>query len=97
MSDDEMLKHYSAALDEIYRLRVAAAYEARILENALDYATLPKRVRSRLADAGARLDASACGRDAYGFVTTEQRQTVLNLCRAPLTLTRHEWENRPHV
>lgn len=94
MSDEEMLKHYSAALDEIYRLRVAAAYEARILANVLDYATLPKRVRNMLQNAHQRHEATACGMVAHGHLTAEQRQTVLQLCNAPMTLTRHEWETQ---
>ena len=96
LRDGGMLAHYSAALDEIYRLRVAAAYECRVLENALMYATLPKRVRSRLADARARLEATACGADAHRHVSAESRQIVLRDINAPMTLTRTEWEKRDH-
>ncbi len=96
MSDrEEMLKHYSAALDEIFRLRVAAAYEARAAEALLTYASMPKGVRSGLEAARARMRATAKGwTDIYDHVTADTRAFLLRNCDAPQTLNRHEWENR---
>jgi hypothetical protein len=44
-----VIGHYSDALDEIYELRAALAYEARILEMHLAFKTFPKS-RRRMAE-----------------------------------------------
>lgn len=92
MTDEDMLKHYSAALDEIYALRLMATFEAQVLDGALLYVTLPKRVRALLEEARTRLRATAHGRAAVGHLSAEERRFVVEMCGAPMTLTRHEWE-----
>lgn len=94
MSDDDMLAHYSAALDEIFRLRQAAAWEAHMLGWALMYATLPKRVRAQLETAREALAATARGVDRYSELPAESRALAMAAAKAPPTLTRHQWEHR---
>lgn len=98
MNDEEMC-HYSAALDEIYRLRRALAYEARVVETYLDYKSFPKTRRGVAEEQIKRMRASVIGgsESAYGGV----HHRSLDVEAGELgfdTLTRWEWENkRPGV
>ncbi len=95
LRDGGMLAHYSAALDEIYLLRTAAAFEAQTLQWVLSFSTLPKKVRVVLQNMQGRLKATACGWDAYDYLTAQERYDALANCKgAPMTLTRHEWETK---
>lgn len=97
-SADDMLPHYSAALDEIFRMRKAAAYEARTLAGILVYKSLPAAVRLRLERQHARLVAVARGEvlEAYEQegVTNAGWQEVMRRSGMPMTLTRWQWEHR---
>lgn len=60
--ENEMLSHYSAALDEVYWLRRALAYEARVVEaHTLDISRLGKNRREQLERCIERLKQSALG------------------------------------
>jgi hypothetical protein len=61
MTDDDMLTHYSAALDEIFRLRTALAYEAAVIEAHLGLVTFPKSRRDVAEGQVERMKAAASG------------------------------------
>lgn len=92
MSDDEMLKHYSRALDEIYLLRKILAYEARVTEAHLDYKTFPKSRRSAAETSVKRMREAVHGRGeaAYDGRHDKAYGELQNLGAA--MLTRHQWE-----
>jgi phosphoribosylcarboxyaminoimidazole (NCAIR) mutase len=94
MMGDVDLAHYSAALDEIYRLRCALAYEAEVVAEYLTFATLPTTVRRDVRDQLDRLRAAACGgaQHGYAMVTSETMKRVLREAGASETLTRGSWE-----
>lgn len=91
---DAMLGHYSRALDELWRMRVAAAYEAYVVaENVLEYATLPKAARQELTGLRHRAAAAARGETAAAYkLSTEWQARVMDDAGAPATLTRAQWE-----
>lgn len=88
------MEHYSAALDHIYRLRFACAYEAHVTCNLTTYATLPKVVLQRMNEQIDRLHAAAGGAvdTTYASVGSSETQAVLRAAGAPETLTRAGWE-----
>lgn len=90
----EMLDHYSRALDEIYRLRLALAYEASVLEVGLDgYATIAKGMRERLERAAERMKAAARGSEGLTHLADLRTpDAVLRSVGASSTLTRAQWE-----
>lgn len=92
-----MLAHYSAALDEIWRLRVALAYELAALGAALDYQTLPTGVRQRLERVRDRIQRAGRGEDVHATGRLADKQTLLLDAGIPITLTRHQWENRKTI
>lgn len=92
-ADGVSLPHYSAALDEIYRMRVAAAYEAALIYKLTGY-RLPKTVRTDLANMRARLLRTARGEDAYLRLDGPTVQQVMDEAQMPKTLTRAQWEAR---
>lgn len=92
MSDGDMLKHYSAALDEIYRLRAALAYEARVIEAHLLYKTFPKGRRAMATAQVARMREAAAGNASEVYPINFYR--TLEEAGLRPTLTRHAWENR---
>lgn len=94
--DGEMLAHYGAALDEIYRLRRALAYEAAVLKVHLDYKTFPKTRREVAEGQIRRMQDSARGKSqrAYGGTNTASLAVALSEAGAPQSLTRHAWEHR---
>ncbi len=90
---DEMLKYYSAALDEIFRLRTALAYEAGVIKAHLDYRTFPQGRRYVAEQQVERMRASAQGRSEQAYAETSR--TSLRHVRQQLaieTLTRGHWE-----
>lgn len=91
---DGMLAHYSRALDEIYRMRVAAAFDAQVADGLLHgFAGLPKNVRYQLDAMRERLRAAARGESETAYaVDGELRARVLDNADAPATLTRGQWE-----
>lgn len=95
-ADEEMIGHYSAALDEIRRLRSLAAYEAAALEKVLDMATLPRTANRHLRKLRERLLDVACGRAdvTLAEVSATDRRAALVAAGAPPGLTRHQWEER---
>lgn len=88
-----MLRHYSAALDEIYRQRRAAAYEAHIIAGVLAFASLPKGAREQLEDLRERLWLTAKGEHRlYDHVDGDCWQRTMQTAGMRPTLTRTEWE-----
>jgi hypothetical protein len=90
-----MLGHYSRALDEIYKLRRALAYEARVTTGLLNYASLPKGASERIETMGNRLRAAARGEVdlAYGMRSGEGQRLLMDAGALP-TLTRQRWEKQ---
>lgn len=89
------IAHYSAALDEIYRLRTALAYEARVTQAHLNYATFPKSRRKVAEQQMARMLAAAVGESARAY--SEIGHQSLMFCREQAgmgLLTRGGWEAR---
>lgn len=91
---DAMLAHYSRALDELWRMRVAAACEAHVVaEKVLEFSTLPKAARRLLVEVSHRTAAAARGEVAAAYRTSaEFEQMVMREAGAPPTLTRAQWE-----
>jgi hypothetical protein len=95
MNDEEM-SHYSAALDEVFRLRRALAYEAAGLRVHLDYATFPKS-RHKVAEGQVeRMQAAARGEAeaAYAGIPSSSLRHTFLISGAKETLTRSAWEQR---
>lgn len=88
------LAAYSAALEEIYRLRCALAYEALINREYLTYATLPKSIRREIVKRANRMHDAARGRvaEAYAGVDSYLMQELMEEAGASPTLTRAQWE-----
>lgn len=88
--------HYSAALDEIYRLRCALAYEAQVTEAHLDYVTFPKSRRQVAEEQVGRMRQAARGEvePTYRQASSLSMKHCLAEAGASPTLTRHQWENR---
>lgn len=85
--------HYSRALDEIYRLRVALANEANHVENMLTLATFPRGQRIIARAAVERMRRAARGETAQAYQEIMPfRQPLLRSAGAPETLTRGAWE-----
>jgi hypothetical protein len=92
---DALLPYYGAALDEIYRLRAALAYESHVLKAHLELKTFPKSRRSLAGEQVSRMRATA----RYG---TQGRRHATNLffdsktaledAGASDVLTRDMWE-----
>jgi hypothetical protein len=97
--NDEEMAHYSAALDEIFRLRTALAYEAGVTEVHLSYKTFPKTRRPIASEQTRRMRDAAIGHSehAYGGV----HSASLRIARKDAGmngLTRWQWESeRPGV
>lgn len=89
-----ILLAYSKALDEVYRLRRALAYEARVVEAHLGYKTFPKTRRKIAEEQVERM--RLCARGEAGVVYAGVNYTSLNAALraagASETLTRAQWE-----
>lgn len=85
---------YTAALDEIYRLRVALAMEARIMESAMTYRTVPKTLVDKLKLAVTRCREAARGNSAvvYAPYPVEVKKHALRLAGASPGATRDNFE-----
>jgi hypothetical protein len=85
---------YSAAIDEIYMLRAALAMEARLMESAMGYRTVPKILCDKFKNAVIRARAAATGRvyETYSAYPVAARHQALRLAGARTSLTRHEFE-----
>jgi hypothetical protein len=96
MTNDDMLFHYSAALDEIYRLRQALAIEARSTEAHLQFKTFPKSQRPYAERQIARMRAAARGEatQAYQDFDSVRSENALRAAGADVSLSRHQWEAR---
>lgn len=95
MSDGEaeLVDLYGRALDEVYRLRTALAYEAHLLESHLGLATFPKSRRRSAAASVIRMRDSAVGAYASAYASVEDYW--LRMIRNDLgieTLTRAQFE-----
>lgn len=89
---------YSEALDEIYALRRALAYEAQVLDaQLLDLRALGKGRRRILDQASERMRDAARGRVTVAYSGTSSRSLASALERAgiPDCLTRIQWETEP--
>lgn len=86
--------HYSRALDEIFELRAALAYEARVIEAHLGLATFPKSRRGIAEEQITRMRAACRGdvRESYWSVSPGVRDGLLVAAGASPTLTRGQWE-----
>lgn len=89
-----LMEHYSQALDEIYRLRAAMAYEAAIIKAHCEYKTFPQSRRRIAGEQVERMHQSARGRskDAYSGQRAWMAKDTLIDAGASETLTRWEWE-----
>lgn len=88
------LAHYSRALDEIYHLRTALAYEAGVLTAHLEYATFPKSRRVVAEEQIQRMRQAAQGltRQAYSGIESWALDSARRESRVG-TLTRNQWES----
>jgi hypothetical protein len=96
MSDDMLVEeHYSAALDEIYRLRRALAYEAGVLKAHLGYKTFPKSRRRHADEQVARLLDAARGHAvrAYADIPHAYIRSAVADAGVKQTFSRHDWES----
>lgn len=92
---EEMLDHYSAALDEIYLLRAQFAYEARGREADLTLKTFPKS-RRRFAEQSIDRMRDAADGKVKGVSNHLSLEGGIGYRRllGDRTLTRSQWENR---
>ncbi len=92
---DEMLHYYSAALDEVFRLRRALAYEAGVVEAHLTLKSFPRSRRPIAETQTFRMRLAARGRAAieYAGMPTWSLESGMRDAGAPNSLTRTEWEH----
>lgn len=85
---------YSAALDEVWALRRALAYEASVAEVHGEYKTFPQSRRRFLAEQVERMRRAARGEAERAYASTNSRSIdhALREAGASQTLTRFEWE-----
>lgn len=94
-TDNDMLNHYMDALDEVYRLRTALAYEAQVLQVHLSYATFPKTRRVHAEDQVGRMLAAARGQAEATYAGTSSNSLEHVRREAGMgKLTRSQWEAR---
>lgn len=99
MPEDDLARAYSAALDEIFELRRALAYEAEGLSATLEYKSFPKSRRTVTEAQTERMREAARGgvQHAYGGVYSAALDSALSRAGAPGTLTRHQFEAQKHI
>ena len=86
----------SDLLDEVFRLRRALAYEARVVEaQTLDLKALGKGRRGHLEDCIERMQLAALGDSeiAYAGTSSMSLRSAVRRIRAKETLTRWNWRN----
>lgn len=93
MSEPTM-SQYSAALDEIWRLRRALAYEARVVEAHTGFATFPKSRRAIAHEQVRRMQAAARGEVEVVYAGTSRMSLdqAMTDAGAERTLTRYQFE-----
>jgi hypothetical protein len=92
----ELAQHYQRALEEVFVLRRALAFEAAQLENHLTATSLrPARVRQEMQRQVRRMTWAVQGgaTAAYDTVTPQQLRDAMHEAAMPATLTREQWEN----
>lgn len=84
----------SDLLDEVYRLRLALAYEALVTRAHLGYKTFPKTRRAFAERQIERMQQSSRGEafKAYYPISHLVMDTARREARMPSTLTRAAWE-----
>lgn len=90
----KLMEAYSTALDEIWRLRRALAYEARTVEAHYEgYKTFPKSRRKHAEEQVKRMRQLAVGNHEGHYSLNDQwlRDEMVRLGGSQ-TLTRHQWE-----
>jgi hypothetical protein len=98
-----VIGYYSAALDEVYRLRAALAHEAVEREADLALKTFPRSRRRHAREAVARMRAAAHGDSDVAYTQQDgfDAKSALISAGADECLTRHGWErevdNNPSV
>jgi hypothetical protein len=91
---DEELRHYSAALDEIWRLRTALAYEAHVISSRLANRPAPKSGKSPAQHQVDRMRSAARGdADSHEGIPSRVKTQARYLADMD-GLTRWQWENR---
>lgn len=91
--NDEELRYYSAALDEVYTLRAALAHEARVRRRDLELRSYPSGRRAAGERAVERMIAAAGGRSREAYPTTEfDCHEALAAVDADHGLSRGQWE-----
>lgn len=93
---DTVSPHYLRALDEVYRLRQALAYEAGLLESCLAASSLrPLCVRRELERQVYRMTWAAQGgvSAAYEAVLPQDLYAAMHEAAMSATLTVEQWEN----
>lgn len=91
----KIIGHYSDALDEIYGLRAALAYEARILEMHLAFKTFPKSRRRMAEQQIDRMRGAVSGPAGRPGVYLAHPSRFAELRRLGVKgLTMAEWESR---
>jgi hypothetical protein len=93
---DEVLAEYSLALDEVWRLRRALAYEARAVEAncGLDLKSYPTARRRQMIAAIERMRQSAKGNSetVYAGMSAMSLRAEMRAVCGSETLTRSQWE-----
>lgn len=95
MSEPEFdINMYFEAIDEIWLLRRALAYEAAATAVHLSYKSFPKSRRQVAEKQMDRMRESARGRVqvAYSGVHPVSLRSAMEAADAPTTFTRHDWE-----
>jgi len=93
--DETTFDHYIAALDEIFNLRKALAYEARCLEVHIGFSKFPKSRRPIAEEQVRRMREAARGgtANAYAPIADSAYGALCELAGG-VTLTRRQWEGR---
>lgn len=92
MTMERIDPHYTAALDEIYRLRVILAHEAQIQEGHLAFASFPKSRRKVAERSIERMREAARGHSKTATVAIPLWKQALKSAGASETFTRADWE-----
>lgn len=93
LDDRVELRHYSAALDEVFRLRRALAAEATMLESLLELRTFPGSRRVAVVEQVGRMREAARGRaDRAYAVRSAELAEAMCAAGASETLTRSAFE-----
>lgn len=91
---EDMLRYYSAALDEVHRLRRALATEARIVEAHLTLKSFPKSRRGFAEDQVERMRQAARGEASVAYAGHDSWavDSAVRDAGASTTLTRDQFE-----